>query len=673
MSPAAVQPRSFASNRWQVDLVAAALLAGVVWMLYGRSLDAPFICDDTQSIVENESIRQLWPLWGDTDQPGPLRPAQDLPTCGRPLVNFSLALNHYFGGLQPYGYHLLNIAVHLLNVLLLAALVRRTLRLPYFAGRFDEAAGMLAFAAALLWAVHPLATEAVAYTTQRTELLVGFFYLATLYASLRYWQTAARGWLVLAWLACWAGMASKEVMVSAPLMVLLFDRTFLSASFRDAWQKSRLLYVGLFASWLLLLCLAGPGPRSASAGFHLDVPATHWWFTQARMLLMYLRLVVWPWPLSIHYELPYVTTFVEAWLYLVPVAMSAIVTLVLLWRRYAAGYVGALAFAILGPTLIVPVVTEIAAERRMYLPLAALLTLVVVGGYVAVRRFMDQRRANAIVVAAAVLLACIGGVTSYHRLAIYADELTIWQDVLAHHPDDATAYYNVGTIFLERDEPQTAAVDFERAISIRPDYARAHFNLGTALAALGRQQEATAHFQRALAIQPNYVLGYVKMGYTHLKAGRASEAIKQFRAALQLQPGSAAAHSGLAGALLADSQRDEAMSQARTALELAPNNADAHNALGAALAQSGQWDEAIEHFEAAVRLEPTLAQAQGNLMAAYASLGRNDEAITTANKALALARASGDTALEEQISAFLADFQSRRPDAPAHDVEHGQE
>lgn len=105
---------------------AVALLVGAVWLVYGRAIDAPFICDDAPSIVENDSIRQLWPLWGAGERPGSLSPPQDSPTSGRPLVNWSFALNYRFGALDPRGYRVVNIALHTLNVLLLAALVRRT-------------------------------------------------------------------------------------------------------------------------------------------------------------------------------------------------------------------------------------------------------------------------------------------------------------------------------------------------------------------------------------------------------------------------------------------------------------------------------------------------------------------------------------------------------------------
>ena len=356
-------------------LVAWCLVGGAVAAVYGRSLHAPFVFDDRSSVLTNPSVVRLWPLVGDADAPGPLNVPKDSSISGRPLVNITLALNYRMGGLDPMGYHLVNVLLHAGSAMLLFALVRRSLRLAYFAGRFEKAADPLALAVALLFALHPLGTEAVEYVTQRTELLMAFCYLATLYASLRYWQAGSRrartAWLVIASLACLAGMASKEVMVTAPVMVFLFERTFVSGTVQQTIKSSWRLYLGLAVGWLLLVALNLGGPRSASAGFHLDVPPYVWWFTQAKVFLLYLRLVVWPWPLVIHYEVPYLSTLASAWPYLLPVALMGLGTLWLLWRGTASGFLLCCVFLILAPTFVVPIVTEVAVERRMYLPLAA--------------------------------------------------------------------------------------------------------------------------------------------------------------------------------------------------------------------------------------------------------------------------------------------------------------
>lgn len=636
------------------ELTAASLLVAAVWAVYWQSLDTPFVCDDRSAVVENQSLRSLWPLVGDGNGRGPLNPANDLPTSGRPLVNFTFAVNYRLGGLSTWGYHVFNLTVHTLNVLLLAALVRRGLRLPYFNRPFDYAAGPIAFLVALLWAVHPLNTEAVVYLTQRTELMVAFFYLSTLYASLRFVTDRGPSWGWLAVLACWGGMASKENMATAPVMVLLFDHTFIAGSLREAWQKSRAFYTGLFTSWLLLVCLAGPGPRSASAGFGLGVAATNWWLTQAQVLVTYFRLVVWPWPLSVHYEPPYLTSFGAAWMYVVSVVALVIGTLVLLWRRSAVGYLLSFSLAILAPTLLVPIVTEIAAERRMYLPLAAILTLVVTGLYLALRQLLPARRAIMSLTATAMTLALLGGVASATRLRAFNDELVLWQDVIAHDPTNATAHYNVGTTLLERGSPADALAHFQKAIELRPNYARAYHNLGSALGALGRRDEATKAFQRAVELEPRYSLAHVKLGLTALQAGATDEARKHFQAALQVAPYDVEAHTAMANLSLESGDLEDAVRHARAAVDSAPESSSAHNTLGAALARQQLYAEAIEQFAAAVELDPASLQALGNLMAAYSAAGRSEEAMATAQRALEQARAQRDSAMVERIEAFLA-------------------
>ncbi len=463
--------------RVALGLAALVLLSGTAWWVFGQAVHAPFIFDDAFSVLENPSIVHLWPLVGEDGRPGPLNPLNDDPTAGRPLVNLSLALNYRFGQLDPFGYRVVNIVMHMLSAMLLWAIVGRALRLDYFKGRFDRVAGPLSFAVASVWALHPLQTETVVYVTQRTELMVGLFYLSTLYGSLRYWASrhpAGRAvWLSLSVLACVLGMCCKEVMVSVPVMVLLFERTFLAGTFRRAWRDSWPLYLGLAFGWAPLLALNYSGPRSESAGFHLDVPAYAWWFTQAKVLWMYLRLSVWPWPLVIHYEMPYLT-FSTAWPWLVASSLLGIATLVLLWRRTVVGYLGAWVLVILSPTLVVPIILEVAAERRMYLPLAAIVALVIVGGYalaLQTERFFRPEanrttsawRAIAMTTVTAIVLAAVLSAVSKHRLAAYQDELTLWQDAVVHQPEDAVVRTGLGIALCNAGRPRRS----DRTFAVR--------------------------------------------------------------------------------------------------------------------------------------------------------------------------------------------------------------
>ncbi len=476
-------------------------------------------------------------------------------------------------------------------------------------------------------------------------------------------------------LACLAGMACKEVMVTAPLVVLLFERTLIAGSFRRALRQSWPLYVGLSLGWGLLFYLNCSAPRSDSAGFHLGLPAYVWWFTQAKVLLMYLKLAAWPWPLSIHYELPYLTTLGAAWPWLLLVMLLGIATLVLLWRRSALGFVGACVFLILSPTLVVPIITEVAAERRMYLPLAALVTLVVAGGYwliqpvselpapaAANRKQSSPSRPDAFAAIAAVLLALALAAVSYHRLAAYHDDITLWSDVLQSQPDDSWAHNNLGRALVDAGRVSEGVEHYRQALRINPDLPDALHNLGLILASQGRSQEAVELYQHALRIQPNHADALNSLGSLLAEEGRLQEAIELYQRALRIRPGHADAHNNLGNALSDLGHLPEAVEQYLLALRFKPDHAIAHYNLGNALRRLGNKQGALDHYLQATQFDPMLIPAYLNVADVCAELHRTDQSIAAADKALQLARSAGNTALVAKIETWLA---AHRPQQPA--------
>ena len=577
------QPTPAARPAYGPALIAFTLFAIAAWLIYGRALDAPYIFDDLISVEDNPSITRLWPLFGSADRRGPLNPATETPTSARPLVNLSFALNYHFTQRDPRGFRLTNAMLHVLNATLLWALVRRTLLLPYFGERFDRVAGLLAFLAALLWLLHPLATEAVAYITQRSELLVAFFNLATLYASLRYWTATAprprTAWLTLAVFASAAGMASKEVMVSAPLVVLLFERTFIAPTFRQALRQSWPLYLGLAATWLLLLGLQLDRPRSLSAGFGLGTPLVDYWATQAKVFLMYLKLAVYPSPLLLHYELS-LQSISKNWLQIIAVIVLVAGAAYLLWRRHPVGFLAACVFAILAPTHIIPIPSEMAAERRMYLPLAALATLVVVGGYVLVERLANRAMrdrstlthrprwiAAAGTLALFVLLAY--GMASARRAAEYNDPAILWHQVVVDQPRSHVAHHGLAVRLFED----------------------------------GRLEEAVAHYREAIRLHAKYPEAQYGLGLALMELGRPNEAVEPFRVVVGLKPDAERIRNNLGVALFSAGRFDEAIDVFEEVLERNPRMWEAHDNLGRALRQAGRDEEARKHFDEAARLQ----------------------------------------------------------------------
>ncbi|HVU87003.1 MAG TPA: tetratricopeptide repeat protein [Pirellulales bacterium] len=630
-------------NHAAVPAIVVAIFAAVLGALYWPAIDAPLVYDDSTSITHNPSIVRLWPLWGDLSAPGPLNPPRETSVSGRPLVNLSLALNYHFGQLHPRGYHITNLVLHVVSAWLLWAIVRRTLRLPRFDGQFDSCADTLAFLAALVWAVHPLGTEAVEYVTQRTELSMGVFYLATLCASLRYWSGGSasqrRLWLMAATVTCIAGMTCKEVMVTAPVVALLFERAFVAGSFREALRRSWPLYLSFSAGWLVLAALNLSAPRSFTAGFHIGVPAYVWWLTQAKVVWLYLKLAVWPWPLVIHYDLPLIESWQAAVPWLVATSLAGLLILSLLVKNTASGFLLACVPLILAPTLVVPIATEVAAERRMYLPLAALVALAVTGGYAFLQRARGARSARSkakatnksallMTSAVAVILLLIYVGLTVRRLHVYRDEIALWQDTLQYSPD---------------------------SIPVR-------MNLGLALVNAGRAPQAIEQYQIVLELEPEKAATHRNnLAYALISAGRTTEAIAQYEAALRADPESAEAHNNLAFALLSTRRPKEAVAHYRKVVELKPDYAEGHLGLGMALVASGVQEEALSEFERTVQLQPDSIAGHSRLAETRAALDQPAAAVRAAERAIELARAQGQPETARAIESWLKAYQSSAP------------
>ena len=341
------------------------MLAIATFVVYWHGLSAPFVFDDRGTIVDNRTIENLW-------SHDVFSAPHETPVAGRPVVNVSFALNYAIDGRHVEGYRLTNIGIHVLCALALFGLAWRT-SLPV----------NVALAVALLWALHPLNSEAVNYVTQRTESLMALFYLLTLYCARRAYDDGARHgwWEAAAVLACTLGMASKESMVTAPLAVVLYDRVFLFDSLRAAFRSRARLYLGLAATWVLLAALVASAPRNLSAGFTAhDADPWTYLLNQAVMITRYLRLSVWPRDLVLYYGWPLPLTLTDV----LPQALFVLgllaLTAVTLYRRPRVGILGLWFFLTLAPTSsILPIATEVGAERRMYLPLMAIVALAVVG------------------------------------------------------------------------------------------------------------------------------------------------------------------------------------------------------------------------------------------------------------------------------------------------------
>jgi tetratricopeptide (TPR) repeat protein len=561
----------------------ALVCLGIV--AYSNSLRGPFIFDDLAAICDN-------PDFGGTSVFG----FTSTTLTARPVLWLSFKINFAIAGFRVEAYHVTNLLIHLAVGLLLFGIVRRNLlRKETWGDRFEQSAIWLAAAVAAIWMVHPLTTAAVTYIVQRAESLAAMFYLLVIYCLIRSADSnprASPAWNCGAVAACVLGMMTKETLASAPLVALLYDRTFLAGSFLAALKIRRWLYGGLAATWgiLALLVIQSHG-RGDTVGFHLGVSATDYARTQLGVIAHYFALAFWPgglvidaadWPVAHHWNQIGIPGLL--------IAVLILLSLVALWKWPRIGFLLACIFLILAPSSsVVPIVTEIEADQRMYLPLAALVALVVVGGWTFAQRWRLTRVAIALAPAVIAVLITF----TFMRNSDYHSALEIWADAIEKRPNDWTAHCGYGQAlagiasgYAPLSPQQKAAAgwavpELRRAIELKPTrYISAAWTL-SAMLELSGDQAASEQFDTQLIAQypDRSVRTHRLRGEHRLNRGDLDGAAADFNAVIAMQPNDIEAHYCLG--VIMQMQRDVggAQLQFRRVLELAPHYLDAEKRL----------------------------------------------------------------------------------------------
>ena len=641
----AAERRPAPTTKWRIRGLAAFLVAAGL-IVYANSLWGVFIFDDQNSILGNPQIRRLWPLWNAFSAPA------NTPVAGRPIVALSLAINYAVGGMDVRGYHAWNVGVHILCALVLFGIIRRTLGRSPLLERFGSASDGIAAACALIWLVHPLQTEVVNYVTQRTESMMALFYLLTLYAAIRALDAGRPAWWHgVSVLCCALGMASKEVMVTAPLMVLLYDAVFRSGPFRPVFEKRWPLYLGLAATWTILLALTWSGLRARTVGFSGEASAWDYALNQSIMVTRFLRLAVWPNALVLDYGAAQPTAVLQVWPYLVVVALIVVATGMALVYRPAIGFLGAWFCLILAPTSsVIPIATEVGAERRMYLPLAAVVVLIVSCGWIWLRRHSRAVPALLLVGVAGSL-----GLISARRNTEYRSDERLWRTVVERRPH-WRAYSNLGEALQRAGRRSEAIQQHREALRLNPEAPEALYNLALDLERNGELDESISHYKDYLRLRPDDGPAHNQLGIALAKRGKLEDAIAEYREALRLAPDFAEAHRNLGTSLLQQDKAGEAAEHFEQFLAVHPDDADTQNSLGVTLAMQNKLEQAALHYARAGQIDPENTDARMNLGRVLLLMGRTAEAAEHFREAVRL---------KPELRAAVADAMSRVPAAPA--------
>ncbi|HEX4130438.1 MAG TPA: tetratricopeptide repeat protein [Pirellulales bacterium] len=653
---------------WPLAIVA---LLAVCAYAYRQSFVAPMLFDDDYTVRLNPYVRTVGGFWAAAfDQPHST-------LSSRPLPALTIALNFYFSHLNVFGYHLVNLAIHLASGAVLWGLVTRTCQAPRVPQRLHPSAPWLATVVTLLWLVHPLQTEAVVYITQRTTLLMGLFLLATLYCTARSWTSArsANLWQSAAVICCAAGMMSKEDMVAVPILVVLYDATFFAPTWRAAMRRHRNLYLCLLGTWPLLAALVYYAPRNETVGISDKINCTPWEYllTQARAIGRYVRLSFWPDPLILAYDWDQTEQVTEVWRQGVLILFALVVTSVGIILRRWWGWLGACFFLILAPTSsILPIATEFIAERRMYLPLLAIIVPIVVAGELLrqriVRHVPDMRLAadgiTALVVLA-VSLAMVRGTVA--RVADYRSEVSIWSDTVAKAPNRAVSQNNLGRAYSEIGDIANALAHYHKSVELSPGSSEGHTNLALMYQRLGKIDLAVEHGRLAVQAAPDKPLLHVNLAMVLMDANKPAGAAAEVEAALRLAPNLCETNN-VKGILLARQRRyADAEPCFRRAIELDPSDPRPHYNLGQMLIDEhsgadGSIDaaalaKAIEQFRAGLAVRPSDPDGHSRLAGAYIRQGNLSAAL--AEFEIVARLLPGDANVRQQIAQLRAAMQKQ--------------
>ncbi len=552
------------------------LLAILVAAVFANSFWGVFVFDEYSSITRNDTIRYFWP-------PDCMF---KYPNNTRPVIGLSFAINYFIHGTHHWSYHLFNLAIHLAGTLALYGIALRTFLSDRLKDRYSRDAVRLAFLIALIWAIHPLQTASVTYVVQRCESMMGMFFLLTLYCVIRSDDSRNPGpWILAALGSCVLGMGCKQVMVTVPLIVLIYDRTFLSGSWGGALSRRPLLYLGLCAACLLLIpSMIEKPPGGASAGFGIAAVTPYdYLLTQCNVIPYYLGLTFWPAKLCLDYNWPFTHSLAEALPGAIFLNVLALGTLIGIVRNSPWGFLGAWFFVILAPSSSFMPIQDAIFEHRMYLSLAAVVAAFVIAmnwlARLLIQKGTPSKAAQAAFAGFFLIIVIALGVRTIARNYDYGAESRIWRKVVAQFPESQRATNNLGnalavegavmndrvaaakqatyeipefvkavTRFLRIKTPRAkvplkeieameAAARalheesvhwFQECARINPNYADAHYNLGVELNVLERKEEAAEHYKRALEIKPDYENAHAYLADILVELHREKEAIPHF-------------------------------------------------------------------------------------------------------------------------------------------------
>jgi tetratricopeptide (TPR) repeat protein len=604
-----------------------------------------FIWDDSAHLTAPalRSAGGLWRIWFDLDA----RPQY------YPVTHSAFWLMHRLWGEQAIGYHLVNIGLHATSAFLLMLLLRR-LAVPG------------ALLAAVIFALHPVHVESVAWISELKNTLSGVLYLLAALAYLAFDTTRRPRSYLSAFALFVLALLSKTVVATLPAALLVVVW----------WKRGRLGWADIkpLAPMFALGIAAGLGTAwvertyIGAAGAEFDLSVVERCLIAGRGVWFYLGKLVWPSPLMFIYP-RWELNAAALWQYLYPLSAIAVVwALWLLRHRSRAPLAAALLFGgtlvpALGFVDVYPFRFSFVADHFQYL--ASLAPLALASAILA----PWTQRSGFTAAAPPLMILALGiplGLMTWHQGRDYADAETLYRSTLWKNPACWMCHNNLAKIEQEKGRLPEALAHLDDSLRLHPSIPEAHDNRGVVLRMLGRRDEALVAHQEAVRLAPDFPKAHFHLAGAYEASGRLEEALTHYREALRLTPGDADAHHNAGAVLWRLGRLEEAVREMTQATQLNPDHVQAHDSLGTVLSSLGRLDEALERYDTALRLDPANASARNNRATALLGLGRLDEAIVEYRRAL---EADGNSARTHDNLGFAL-FSAGRP---AEALVHTQE
>jgi tetratricopeptide (TPR) repeat protein len=662
------------------------VLAAVTILAYRPTWNGGFLWDDDVYITNNElltapdGLRRIWF-------------SLDSPSQYFPLVYTTFRVEHAVWGLDPTGYHWVNLLLHIANALLVWLVLAR-LKVPG------------AWLAGAIFALHPVQVESVAWITERKNVLMGFFFLLTLLAWIAFVDgRTKRRWLFygLALILYLMALSAKTTACTLPaalFLILWLQRT--PISWKRVFQIIPFLVLGI-AMGVLAMWWERYHQGTSRAVFTFLSPIERV-LVASRAVWFYLSKLFWPSNLTFIYprwDIAPTHLLNYAWLLAGVIACGALYFL----RRYlgrsvevAAGFFVVTLSPVLGFIMLYTFRYTFVADHYQYLACIGPIALASAGLVILADTFKNSRT---LILGAALLVPAVLATLTWRQAAMYGNIETLWRTTLVRNPGCWMAHNNLGIVLFEKGQLDDAIAHYRTTLEMQPNFCDADYNLGSALLGKGQVDEAIFHCDKAVRMQPNDPDARVALANALLQKGRIDDAIVHYQKAVAIRPDYFLARSGLGHALLEKGKFDAAIEHSRAALLIQSNDADCHTVLAIALDEKGQSAEAIKHYEKALEISPRSVSALNNLAwllaagsdaslrngpraiqfaqqadqlsggnnavvlrtlaAAYAEAGQFGKAIESAQAAMQLGRSQGDDSLVTELQQETALYELGLP------------